>query len=82
MYVSYPSKHMDFSQVKPWISGNSSQEVKLHATDAKELGTAHERLTELDRRPVDPPCGGLPWAPSGSEVGGQLGTSYGGHGAM
>ena len=25
------------------------QEVKLHATDAKELGSAQERLTELDR---------------------------------
>ncbi|CAL1127040.1 unnamed protein product [Cladocopium goreaui] len=25
------------------------EEVKLHATDAKELGSAHERLTELDR---------------------------------
>ncbi|CAK9013468.1 Hypothetical protein (Fragment) [Durusdinium trenchii] len=25
------------------------EEVKLHASDAKELGSAHERLTELDR---------------------------------
>ena len=33
----------------PGPTGTTPQEVKLHATDAKELGSAHERLTELDR---------------------------------
>ena len=39
------------------------EEVKLHATDAKELGSAHERLSELDR--LGMLCGGFPMASHG-----------------